>query len=148
MYLVDYHDPEDNDFTIANQWTVIENAEKRPDVILFVNGLPLVVMELKSPSREETDASAANVDTFIEKAKRYTTIEELTPELVRLFIRRIEVGERSVKYSRGATQDIRIIYRGIGTVDSAMETGEDQPELAPPINEAVQRFMKKQKEAS
>ena len=37
----------------------MENSEKRPDVVLFVNGLPLVVMELKSPSREETDASAA-----------------------------------------------------------------------------------------
>ena len=59
VYLVDYKDPENNDFTIANQWTVVENAEKRPDVILFVNGLPLVVMELKSPSREEADVSAA-----------------------------------------------------------------------------------------
>ena len=38
---------------------MIENSEKRPDVILFANGLPLVVIELKSPSREETDASAA-----------------------------------------------------------------------------------------
>ncbi len=59
VYLLDFQNPEHNDFTIANQWTVIENAEKRPDVILFINGLPLVVMELKSPSREETDASAA-----------------------------------------------------------------------------------------
>ena len=37
----------------------MENSEKRADVVLFVNGLPLVVVELKSPSREETDASAA-----------------------------------------------------------------------------------------
>ena len=59
VYLVDYKNPDNNDFTIANQWTVVENSEKRPDVILFVNGLPLVVVELKSPSREETDASAA-----------------------------------------------------------------------------------------
>lgn len=59
VYLIDYHDPASNDFTIVNQWTVVENSEKRPDVVLFVNGLPLVVMELKSPSREETDASAA-----------------------------------------------------------------------------------------
>lgn len=59
VYLVDYKNPNNNDFTIANQWTVVENSEKRPDVILFVNGLPLVVVELKSPSREETDASAA-----------------------------------------------------------------------------------------
>ena len=59
VYLVDYKNPANNDFTIANQWTVVENSEKRPDVILFVNGLPLVVVELKSPSREKTDASAA-----------------------------------------------------------------------------------------
>ncbi len=59
VYLIDYQDPANNDFTIVNQWTVVENSEKRPDVVLFINGLPLVVMDLKSPSREETDASAA-----------------------------------------------------------------------------------------
>ncbi len=59
VYLVDFKNPANNDFTVVNQWTIIENSEKRPDVILFVNGLPLVVVELKSPSREETDASAA-----------------------------------------------------------------------------------------
>ena len=57
--LVDYDEPDNNDFSIVNQWTVVDHSEKRPDVVLFVNGLPLVVMELKSPSREETDASAA-----------------------------------------------------------------------------------------
>ena len=57
--LIDYQHPDNNRFTVINQWTVIENSEKRADVVLFVNGLPLVVVELKSPSREETDASAA-----------------------------------------------------------------------------------------
>ena len=59
VYLVDFKNLANNDFTVANQWTFIENSEKRPDVILFINGLPLVVVELKSPSREETDASDA-----------------------------------------------------------------------------------------
>lgn len=59
VYLIDFRNPANNDFTIVNQWTIVENSEKRADVILFVNGLPLVVVELKSPSREETDASAA-----------------------------------------------------------------------------------------
>ena len=59
VYLIDYANPENNSFIIANQWTFVENSEKRPDILLFVNGLPLVLMELKSPSREETDASAA-----------------------------------------------------------------------------------------
>ena len=58
-YLVDYENVENNSFIITNQWTFIENSEKRPDVILFLNGLPVVIMELKSPSREETDASEA-----------------------------------------------------------------------------------------
>ena len=57
--LVDFQNPANNDFAVANQWTFIENSEKRPDVVLFVNGLPLVIVELKSPSRSETDVSAA-----------------------------------------------------------------------------------------
>lgn len=59
VYLVDYKNADNNSFIIANQWTFIENANKRPDIIVFINGLPLVLMELKSPSREETSASEA-----------------------------------------------------------------------------------------
>lgn len=59
VYLVDYKNTENNSFVVANQWTFIENSNKRPDLILFLNGLPIVLMELKSPSREETDASEA-----------------------------------------------------------------------------------------
>ena len=59
VYLVDYKNPKNNSFIIANQWTFIENGNKRPDVILFLNGLPVVLIELKSPSREETDVSEA-----------------------------------------------------------------------------------------
>lgn len=59
VYLVDYKNPDNNSFVIANQWTFVENSNKRPDVLLFLNGLPVVLMELKSPSREETDSSEA-----------------------------------------------------------------------------------------
>ena len=59
VYLVDYKNPKNNSFIIANQWTFIENSNKRPDIILFLNGLPVVLIELKSPSREETDVSEA-----------------------------------------------------------------------------------------
>lgn len=59
VYLVDYKDPSKNSFIVANQWTFVENSNKRPDILLFINGLPLVLMELKSPSREETDVSEA-----------------------------------------------------------------------------------------
>ena len=75
---------------------------------------------------------------YVEKAKQYTAIDELTPELLRLFIQRIEVGERTEKYSRSSHQSIRIVYRDIGTVDSAMEQGEAQPRIAPPLSEVFE----------
>lgn len=57
--LIDYEHEDENDFLVVNQYTVQEVDTKRPDIVVFVNGLPLVVIELKSPSREETDASEA-----------------------------------------------------------------------------------------
>ena len=59
VYLVDYKNLDNNSFIAANQWTFTENSEKRPDILLFINGLPVVIIELKSPSREDADASAA-----------------------------------------------------------------------------------------
>lgn len=59
VYLADYKNSDNNSFVVANQWTYIENSNKRPDIILFLNGLPIVLVELKSPSREETDVSEA-----------------------------------------------------------------------------------------
>ena len=92
----------------------------------------------KEARLEKLKAASANVNTFVEKAKQYTAIDELTPELLRLFIQRIEVGERTEKYSRSSHQSIRIVYRDIGTVDSAMEQGEAQPHIAPPLSEVFQ----------
>ena len=57
--LIDFDNPENNDFKVVNQYTMHEYDVKRADIVVFVNGLPLVVVELKSPSREETDASDA-----------------------------------------------------------------------------------------
>ncbi len=60
VWLIDFTNPENNDFIVANQFTVIENnVNKRPDVILFVNGLPLVVIELKNPTDESATAKSA-----------------------------------------------------------------------------------------
>lgn len=75
VYLVDYKNPDNNSFIVANQWTFIENSNKRPDVLLFLNGLPVVLIELKSPSREETDASEA-----------YTQIRNYMHEIPSMFI--------------------------------------------------------------
>ena len=57
--LIDYDTPLRNNFTVANQWTIEEKSVRRADIIVFVNGFPLVVVELKSPSRENTDVSEA-----------------------------------------------------------------------------------------
>lgn len=59
VHLMDYQNAQNNSFILANQWTFIENSNKRPDIILFLNGIPIVIMELKSPSREDVDASEA-----------------------------------------------------------------------------------------
>ena len=59
VYLVDYKNPDNNSFIIANQWTFVENSNRRPDLLVFLNGLPIVLVELKSPSREETNITDA-----------------------------------------------------------------------------------------
>ncbi|MDD3840612.1 MAG: type I restriction endonuclease subunit R, partial [Clostridia bacterium] len=51
-YIVDFDNVENNQFLVVNQFTIIENEERRPDLIIFVNGIPLVVIELKSASDE------------------------------------------------------------------------------------------------
>ena len=57
--LINYDDPLQNQFKVCNQWTVVEHEKIRCDMVVFVNGLPLVVIELKSPTREETDEEDA-----------------------------------------------------------------------------------------
>ena len=60
VWLIDFKNPENNDFLVTNQFTVVENdINKRPDVILFVNGLPLVVIEIKNPTDENATVKSA-----------------------------------------------------------------------------------------
>ncbi|MFZ3086876.1 MAG: type I restriction endonuclease subunit R [Methylotenera sp.] len=60
VWLIDFDNPENNEFVVANQFTIIENNQnKRPDIILFVNGLPLVVIELKNAADENTTLASA-----------------------------------------------------------------------------------------
>lgn len=60
VYLIDYKTVSNNSFYVVNQFTYIENGNnRRPDIILFINGLPLVLMELKSPSKDEVNAENA-----------------------------------------------------------------------------------------
>lgn len=67
VWLVDFARPDNNEFVVANQFTVIENQQnKRPDVVLFVNGLPLVVLELKNAADENATIKSAyqQLDTY------------------------------------------------------------------------------------
>jgi len=73
---------------------------------------------------EELQASISNVTRFIDKAKRYTEISELSGELLNIFIEKIEVGEREERYSRTAEQEIIIHYRDIGVVGAFAEEAE------------------------
>jgi type I restriction enzyme R subunit len=60
VWLIDWQDMANNEFLACNQFTVIENnITKRPDVVLFVNGLPLVVIELKNPADENATVAKA-----------------------------------------------------------------------------------------
>jgi type I restriction enzyme R subunit len=58
-YIVDFNNPENNDFLVANQFTIVENEERRPDLIIFINGIPLVAVELKSASDENVGIEEA-----------------------------------------------------------------------------------------
>ncbi|MBC6697352.1 type I restriction endonuclease subunit R [Hymenobacter puniceus] len=67
VWLVDFQQPDRNEFVVANQFTVIENGhQKRPDVVLFVNGLPLVVLELKNAASSTATLKSAyqQLDTY------------------------------------------------------------------------------------
>ena len=67
VWLIDFKDPMNNEFVVANQMTIVENGQnKRPDIILFVNGLPLVVIELKNAADENATMLSAfrQIDTY------------------------------------------------------------------------------------
>jgi len=68
VWLFDFKDPTNNDFLAVNQFTVIENnVERRPDVILFANGIPLLLLELKNLADED-----ATIWTAYDQFQTYT----------------------------------------------------------------------------
>jgi len=78
--LFDFEKPENNDFLAVNQFTVIEgNHNRRPDIVLFVNGLPLAVIELKNPADEEATIWSAyhQLQTYKDEIPSLFTYNEL-----------------------------------------------------------------------
>ena len=76
--------------------------------------------------------TVSGTDSFLDKAKRYTDITELTPELLRLFIEKIVVHEKEVKWSKHAPQTVEIHYNGIGYVGSGQQDVEEALEAPEP----------------
>lgn len=80
VYIVDFVEPEQNEFLAINQFTVIEgNQNKRPDIILFINGLPLVVIELKNATDENATVKSAfnQLQTYKQAIPSLVTYNEL-----------------------------------------------------------------------
>ena len=73
VYLVDYDNPSRNNFIVANQWSYEEYEVKRPDVVIFLNGLPIVVMELKSPRAD----SVTIEDAYLQIRNYMRSIESM-----------------------------------------------------------------------
>lgn len=67
VFLIDFKNPDNNEFLVVNQFTIIENkANRRPDLIVFINGLPIALIELKNPADQRTDIWAAfnQIETY------------------------------------------------------------------------------------
>ena len=77
---------------------------------------------IKEDELEKLKSSVSNVDAFIERAKQYPEIPELTSAILHLFISKIIVSEKEERYSRTTPQKVRIVYREIGLMDLADTT--------------------------
>ncbi len=67
---IDFENPENNDWLAVNQFTVVENQhERRPDIVIFINGLPLVVIELKNAADENATVESAFMQLQTYKAE-------------------------------------------------------------------------------
>lgn len=100
VWLIDFANPDNNEFIVANQFTVIENNQnKRPDLVLFVNGIPLVVIELKNATDENATLKAAyqQLETY-----KHTIPSLFTPNAFLIISDRLEAraGSLSAGFSR------------------------------------------------
>ena len=76
--LIDFETPENNDWIAVNQFTVIEKSDRRPDIVLFINGLPLAVIELKNPTDEKATVLTAfrQIQTYKQEIPTLFTYNE------------------------------------------------------------------------
>ncbi len=78
VQFVDFDTPENNDWLAVNQFTVVEASERRPDIVLFINGLPLAVIELKNPTDEKATVLTAfhQIQTYKQEIPALFTYNE------------------------------------------------------------------------
>jgi hypothetical protein len=80
VWLIDFANPGNNEFVVASQFTVIENNQnKRPDLVVFVNGMPLVVIELKNAADENATIKSAfrQLETYKQQHSRPVYLQRL-----------------------------------------------------------------------
>lgn len=78
--ILDTDNPANNSFQVVNQWTVVNgHARKRADIVVFVNGLPIAVVELKSPSREVTNSEEAylQLQNYMRQVPQLFTVAQM-----------------------------------------------------------------------
>ncbi len=78
VQLIDFDTPANNDWLAVNQFTVVETSERRPDIVLFINGLPLAVIELKNPTDEKATVLTAfhQIQTYKQEIPTLFTYNE------------------------------------------------------------------------
>ena len=119
-WLVDWERPDNNEFLAVNQFTVIENGQnKRPDVLLFVNGLPLVVIELKNAADEK-----ATVRSAFDQIKNY---QSLIPSL--FVFNAFNVASDGLEARAGSLSASLSRYAAWKTVDGEREASRFMPQL-------------------
>jgi type I restriction enzyme R subunit len=118
--LVDYDNPENNDFTAVNQFTIIEDRRnRRPDIIVFVNGLPLAVLELKNPANENATAKEA--------FKQFQTYKAEIPSL--FTYNEILVASDGIEAKAGALTSHWERFMPWRTIDGVKLSPETAPQL-------------------
>ncbi|ETR68030.1 MAG: hypothetical protein OMM_04809 [Candidatus Magnetoglobus multicellularis str. Araruama] len=127
VWLIDFKNPENNDFLVVNQFTIVENNNnKRPDLIVFINGLPLIVFELKNAENEKTTVESAykqiqTYKSFIPSLFNYNSFVVISDGLD------VRAGSISAEFTRFMT----------------WKSPSDQPKESTPLNILIDELLNK-----
>ena len=106
-----------------------ERFDKKEERQKLTEALPQQEAEI-----QRLKETVSNTAAFLDKAKRYTDIQALTPELLRLFIQKIVVHEKEVKWSKHAPQTVEIHYADIGCMENRQTGEQEQREGIPMVS--------------